>query len=513
MTNQWKVMLLIAFFGLVLGQEESQSTINHKKAMGFYNEGEKLYKAGKYKEAEKMYSKCIFTDSSIDACYNSRYLTRINLQKLDSALGDLKTVVERNPSARGYMQLGNLDMKLGRCKDASALFKKSLKEFPSANKEKIQELLKKSTECAANIVSINKLMVKKAYDEAISKLEKVLEVTTSSFDLRVDLSRLLLETKQWERLIQSCSTLLRTHPDDPEVLYMRGQGFLMNGDENTAQTHFKKCLRVDPDNRKCKDGSKLVRSISKYVKRMEDKEEKDAKVRIEAATDLLKVKGLPQHFGDKAHAALCELYTKTKEYKEAHGHCEYVIQHKKEMGESVDVSEAVCNEATALLAEDKYDEAIRLLSDALKEDQRNQKLREKLSEAETAQKRSKEKDYYKILGVKRDASQKEIKKAYRKLALKWHPDKHKEDKEEAEEKFKEIAEAYEILSNEESRAKYDRGEDTSEQANQARANPFQGFNFAFPGGFPGGFNFGGAGGPGGFKFGNGGNQHFEFHFG
>ena len=80
-----------------------------------------------------------------------------------------------------------------------------------------------------------------------------------------------------------------------------------------------------------------MRSISKYVKRMEDKEEKDAKVRIEAATDLLKVKGLPQHFGDKAHAALCELYTKTKEYKEAHGHCEYVIQHKKEMGESVDV--------------------------------------------------------------------------------------------------------------------------------------------------------------------------------
>ena len=132
-------------------------------------------------------------------------------------------------------------------------------------------------------------------------------------------------------------------------------------------------------------------------------------------------------------------------------------------------------------------------------------MRDKLSEAETALKRSKEKDYYKILGVKRDASQKEIKKAYRKLALKWHPDKHKEDKEVAEEKFKEIAEAYEVLSNEETRAKYDRGEDTSEQANQARANPFQGFNFAFPGGFPGGFQFqggngGGNGGfPGGFK--------------
>ena len=82
----------------------------------------------------------------------------------------------------------------------------------------------------------------------------------------------------------------------------------------------------------------------------------------------------------------------------------------------------------------------------------------KMSEIETAIKRSKEKDYYKILGVKRDASQKEIKKAYRQLALQWHPDKHvtieevfdvqKDDKEAAEEKFKEIAEAYEILSNE-----------------------------------------------------------------
>lgn len=51
-------------------------------------------------------------------------------------------------------------------------------------------------------------------------------------------------------------------------------------------------------------------------------------------------------------------------------------------------------------------------------------MNDKLNEIETAIKRSKEKDYYKILGVKRDASQKEIKKGYRKLALQWHPDKH-----------------------------------------------------------------------------------------
>ncbi len=65
------------------------------------------------------------------------------------------------------------------------------------------------------------------------------------------------------------------------------------------------------------------------------------------------------------------------------------------------------------------------------------------------------KDYYKILGVDRNASADEIKKAYRKLALKYHPDRNPGDK-AAEEKFKEINEAYQVLSDPEKRAKYDR---------------------------------------------------------
>ena len=66
-------------------------------------------------------------------------------------------------------------------------------------------------------------------------------------------------------------------------------------------------------------------------------------------------------------------------------------------------------------------------------------------------------DYYETLGVPRDADEKKIKAAYRKLARKWHPDLHTgKDKERAEEKFKEINEAYEVLSDTDKRAKYDR---------------------------------------------------------
>jgi len=65
------------------------------------------------------------------------------------------------------------------------------------------------------------------------------------------------------------------------------------------------------------------------------------------------------------------------------------------------------------------------------------------------------KDYYEILGIKRKADEKEIKKAYRKLAKQYHPDTYKGDKKDAEEKFKEISEAYEVLIDKDKRAKYD----------------------------------------------------------
>lgn len=120
---------------------------------------------------------------------------------------------------------------------------------------------------------------------------------------------------------------------------------------------------------------------------------------------------------------------------------------------------------------------------------------------------SEKEDYYSVLQVNRNANDDEIKKAYRRLAMKYHPDRNKEDK-DAEAKFKTVNEAYEILSDKEKRAAYDMhghaGVDPSAAA-QARAHAQANFNDIFGNIF--GDMFGGGGGMGGGGFGGRHMQH------
>ena len=119
------------------------------------------------------------------------------------------------------------------------------------------------------------------------------------------------------------------------------------------------------------------------------------------------------------------------------------------------------------------------------------------------------KDYYEILGVKKSASADDIRKAFRKLARKYHPDVNPGDK-SAEEKFKTLSEANDVLSDPKKRKIYDQVGFYSDNIDPATAEAYAragdsggGFQGGFPGGFPGGGGAGGQGIPvdfGGFDF-------------
>lgn len=113
-------------------------------------------------------------------------------------------------------------------------------------------------------------------------------------------------------------------------------------------------------------------------------------------------------------------------------------------------------------------------------------------------------DYYDVLGVSKDASEAELKKAYRKMALKYHPDKNPDNK-EAEDKFKEAAEAYEVLNNPEKKSRYDQfghqgmggASGFGGQGGMSMDDIFSHFGDIFGGAFGGGFSGGFAGQSGG----------------
>lgn len=148
----------------------------------------------------------------------------------------------------------------------------------------------------------------------------------------------------------------------------------------------------------------------------------------------------------------CESYVEMNNHKLAAPYCDEVLKY------SPHALYAILNKGQRLIDEELYDQAISLLEKSHEHHSQDQRLNNLIREAQVLLKRSKQKDYYKVLGVKRDATDKEIKKAYRKLAKEWHPDTYAGglSKDDVEKKYSTISEAYEVLGNEELRARFDR---------------------------------------------------------
>jgi len=291
--------------------------------------------------------------------------------------------------------------------------------------------------------------------------------------------------------IADTGKVLKMEANNIPSLELRGSAYYVLGEFESAMNHYRQGLKFDPEHNGCKTGHRQVKKIQTFMLKAEKMSMggdfpgaiKNLQSLIDADPEHRTV--VPKAFLDMANAHL-----RLKQFNEAKDAVTRSIE--RDDGNA----DAYRTMGHIMMESEEFEGAVQNYRKALEFNQGDHLIQQDLQKAEAALKQSKQKDYYKILGVKRNASTKEIKKAYRALALEWHPDKHSgdEEKAKAEKQFQLVAEAYEVLSDGEKRGLYDRGEEVF--PNQGGGGGHQGFNpFQH------------------FQQRGGGGQQFHFHFG
>jgi curved DNA-binding protein CbpA/Tfp pilus assembly protein PilF len=270
-------------------------------------------------------------------------------------------------------------------------------------------------------------------------------------------------------------SILRNNNQDPDALVLRGRILYAQGENDKALQHFRQALSCDPD---FKAAVKYLRMVQK-LERMKSEGNASFKAgryqeAVNTYTEALAVDPLNKNTNSKIlqNRALCN--SRLKQWKAAVADCNKAL----ELDPSY--TKARKTRAKALGESGNWEEAVRELKAMYEANPSEPGLAKEIRDAELELKKSKRKDYYKILGLEKDCTETEVKKAYRKLAIVHHPDKNPGD-EDAADRFKEIQEAHETLSDPQKRARYDSGEDLVDPSDMF-------------GGGGGGGGFGGAGG-------------------
>lgn len=234
-------------------------------------------------------------------------------------------------------------------------------------------------------------------------------------------------------------SLLRENSQDPDALLIRARAFYGMGETDQALKLLKVCLGLDPD---MKQAVKLLRTVQKLVRTKEEGnaafKAKDYKKAIDLYGQAVQVDPKNKDMNSKILQNRAQAYISVKEYDNAINDCNEALRLDPSYVKAQKIR------AKAHGAAGNWKEAVKDYKAVAEANPTEKGIQEEIRKAEFELKKAERKDYYKILGVPKDASEHDIKKSYRKLAVRYHPDKNR-DGEEGDEKFKEIGEAYETL--------------------------------------------------------------------
>ncbi|KAG6865364.1 hypothetical protein C0993_008137 [Termitomyces sp. T159_Od127] len=402
-------------------------------------EGNASFKAGNYAEAAALYTQALEANAAEPAYLTNRAASYMALKKFRPALDDCQQAAALQSAAPAPKTL----LRLARCQLALAATAAALSTVRAVlaieqNNPAALQLRDRVHALEGHLRNLDAARKKKNWSLARLVLDQCLhaveaegaEVPAEWRAWRVELE---LAKGNWDAASVAANDALRLSPNSPDALAVRGLVLFLGGKLPQATQHVNSALRLDPGH----EPARRLRARVKDVDRLKEDGNvafksgnyQDAVAKYSAALDLGRhtealadttaaLALAPHSF--KALRTRARLHVHLEAFDAAVADFQAAVEHAGGEGTPADV----------------------------------RALRAELRRAEAALKRSRAKDYYKILGVPRDAGEAEVKKAYRRESLKHHPDKGGD-----EERFKLVAEAYAVLSDARRRERYDLGED------------------------------------------------------
>uniref|UniRef100_A0A0R3RWM8 J domain-containing protein n=1 Tax=Elaeophora elaphi TaxID=1147741 RepID=A0A0R3RWM8_9BILA len=484
---RWQADLIWIFMVFIFQAVDcSQMEVSRHMEMG-----RQFLSKGQFADALSHYHAAIDLDPKNYQTLYSRATVYLAIGKSKAALPDLDSVIRLKPDfTAARIERGNVLLKQGDIQQAKADFEAAVKADPSnadvskklISVEKVRQIIEEADDYfdVGDLVSAEPL-----YSSAI-------EVCQWHANLYKNRAICREKLGDMQKAIADYRTVTKLLPDSTETFYKISQLYYLTGDVEESLNQVRECLKLNPDDELCfpfyKTTKKLAKMRESLNQLVRDERWMDC---LEKATQILKAEKKVQNIQLDVYKQTCKCNLNAGHIAESIEACSEVLKY----GDPNDL-DVLCDRAEAFLMFEKYDEAIEDYQKAVNGHEGSQRAREGLHRAQKLKKQVGRKDYYKILGVRRNANKRDILKAYRKKAQEWHPDNFNDENQKkiAEKNFVDIAAAKEVLTDPEKRAQFDRGEDPldPEQQQGGFHHPFQG-----------GFSFGENGGP----------FSFQFHFG
>jgi DnaJ family protein C protein 7 len=482
-------------------------------------QGNEEFKKTNFTRAIELYSKAINLNPQEASYYSNRAACYQKIKKYYKCIEDTDEALKIDSKfTKASRRKAQALLALGKFKDALNILKGILTIEP--NDKTIMQDVKEVNEAEGYFKDLETNINSGNCPVALSYIQKLYTICPDFEQLQFKRIEILVKMNKVPEAVKLSTELVNDHQNNTDFLYSRALAIFYNGQADLAKKTLTKALQLDPDSSKCMQLKKKLNKFDDIKEKANEAFKKgDNEEAIKYYSECLELDPSYKSYNSIIFANRAAAQIKLTKYQEA------IEDLDKSVELNADYAKAYFRRGEVRILMEEFEEAVRDFKKVHQIDPQYAGIREKIHATEKAAKKAARKDYYKIIGVDKNATEDEIKKAYKKGALKWHPDKNAESEESiklAEKNFKELSEAYSVLHDPKKRQQYDSGMDLNEMGGCGSHGGGMDFSSMFGG--SGGidpsmfFNMGGMGGGqqrggrSGFQQGGGMPGGFSFNF-